>query len=118
MYHSHLMSSSQLKRAQVCAYTTLGVRLHCILFSANDSSSFQEISDSPKILMLDAHVKKNCTNISISISDDDDDDVFIISISLQSISGLYSGISLLSNEARVVVEDDTGEYYEQLMHRV
>lgn len=99
---------STKKGPGMCIHTTfIGAMLHCSLFSVYDPTYFQEISDSPKILKFEAHVKKSCINININ---DDvfgyDDEVFIISISLQSISGLYSGIRLLTNEARV---DVTGE---------
>lgn len=88
--------------------TFIGAMLHCILFSDYHS---QEISDSPKILKFDAHVKKNCTNIKFSINDTvlGYGEVLIISISLQSISGQYSGIRLLTNKARV---DVIGKLYE------
>lgn len=56
-----------------------------------------------EILKFDAHVKKNCTTININ------SEVDFISISLQNISGLYSGIDVAPATAWVY-----GELHEQL----
>ena len=101
----------------MCMHATfIGAMLHCIPFLVNYS---QEISDSLKILKFDAHVKESCTNISTNDAVlEYGDDVFTVSISLQSITGQYSGIRVSPNDARVVIKADTGELYEQLLHRV